>query len=115
MLELTASAAMKQHKLFRHHARDIAAEICLDHCQRKIGASTHAAGGPNLAVVDEDAIFLKRDLRIGRFHLPRERPVRGNTAPIEESRLREMKSARTYCGHTRCRVHRLTDEVDHLR
>ena len=61
MLRLATRTTVVNDELTRDGLGNVLAEILLDHGQRKIDHRGHSGGGPDQAVLDEDAVFLDAD------------------------------------------------------
>ena len=97
-LRLVAGAAQEQHQMTGDHQRGVAIEILLHERQREVHPRGNAGGGPDVAVAQEDRVWVDvhtgmqpRELRSGR-------PVRGGSAALEQPGARKQKGSRADRG-----------------
>lgn len=93
-----AGPALVDDKLLRRAARDILAEIVLDEGEREVDAGGNAGRGPDIAIVNEDAVRIDADPRIAASEIVRACPMRGGAAAVEQPCFRQQIGARADAG-----------------
>jgi hypothetical protein len=114
-LRLAAAAAVVDHQLARDMARHRDAVVALDQGQAQVDAGRHAGRGPDLALVDEDAVLFHAQLRIGALQLARLRPVGGGALAVQQAGFGQQEGAGADAGHAARLQGRLAQDIDEAR
>lgn len=103
MLRLAARTTMVDDELTRHSSGNVSAEVLLDHSQRKVDHRGHSGGGPDHAVLDEDAVFLYAHARVSLPKRVSILPMGRGPLPFEQAGGGQDESASASgCHAARC-------------
>ena len=93
MLGLATGTAVVDDQLFRDGCCEFGTVIAFYQAERKVDAGAHAGGGPDWAIVDEDAVGIDSCGGELLLQFTGEQPVRRHVPAVYQARFAEQEGA----------------------